>query len=187
MSEIMSFNQRILHEGENQEESGEKPGKGKSPTYVVKCGDIFSSTMEGLEDCAPCDWVKTGGSRISSFDSSGKLTGDVKISGKDPMVCMRYGPWGPVLQEYMYTGTKLDQISVYRVMDINREKIKIQELNYYTCLIKTYDQEADKILFTFCFVRLEDLQIARDQKGKKLGQNGMMFDFTTLEAKPFTE
>lgn len=179
---ILSFNHKVVQEDSNQSGTEKKVG-GESPKYVVKCKDIFSSTMKGLEDCAPCDWVKTGGSRIATFDSSGKLNGDTTITGKDPVICMQYGPWAPVLQEFMYSGKPLEQISVYRLMDINGEKIKIQELNYSVCLIKTYDQEADKILFTFCFSTLEDLQIAYNQDGHKLGQNGMQFDFTTLEIK----
>ncbi len=180
---MMEFNHKVLHEDENLHSTEKKVGGGKSPKYVVRCKDIFSSSMKGLEDCAPCDWVKTGGSRITTFDSSGKLNGDTTISGKDPIVCMQYGPWAPILQQYMYTGTKLEKISIYRLMDINGEKIIIQQLNYTTCLIKTYDQEADKILFTFCFVSLEDLQIAYTQDGHKLGQNGMKFDFSMLKVQ----
>lgn len=179
---ILNFNQKAEQEDDNQRDK-EKADGGKSPKYVVKCTDIFSSTMEGFEDCAPCDWVKTGGSRTAVFDSSGVINGDATITGKDPLVRMDYGPWGPILQEYMYTGKSLEQISIYRLTDVQSKKIKIQELNYSTCLIKTYDQEADKILFSFCFVTLEDLQIAIDQNGRKLGQNGMQFDFTTLEVK----
>ncbi len=96
---------------------------------------------------------------------------------------MKYGSWGPILQQYMYEGTKLDTIGIYRLMDINGEIIIAQKLFYKTCLIKTYDQEADKIMFTFCYVALEDLHIAYDTEGHKLGQNGMQFDFTTLKVK----
>ena len=96
---------------------------------------------------------------------------------------MKNGPWGPILQEFMYAGKELKEISIYQVMDVHNEKIKMQELNYSNCLIKTYDQEADRILFTFCFASVEDLQIAYDHHGKKLGQHGMQFDFTTLKVK----
>lgn len=178
---MMNFNSRIIHNQDS--EHSETVGKGKTPKYVIKCAKLFSSKMKNLEDCAPCDWVKTGGSRITSFDASGKLNGDTRITGKDPIVSMKYGPWGPVLQQYMYEGTKLEEICVYRLMDINGEVIIIQQLNYDTCLLKTYDQDEDKIIFTFCYVALEDLHISYDQDGHKLGQNGMQFDFTTLKVK----
>lgn len=182
--DIMRFNDGIVHEDNPQNSTSVTiGGAGKSPKYVVKCGDFFSSTMDGLEDCAPCDWIKTGGSRITKFDSSGRINGDTVITGKDPIIRMQYGPWAPVLQQCMYQGTTLDEVGIYRLTDINGDKVIIQELHYYTCLIKTYDQEADKILFTFCFKILEDLQIAFDQEGNKLGKNGMQFDFTTLKVK----
>mgnify|MGYP007035339624 CR=1 FL=1 len=158
-------------------------GGGKSPKYVVRCDKLFSSEMKGLEDCAPCDWVKTGGSRITSFDASGKLVGNAKITGKDPIISMKYGPWGPVLQQHMYNGTTLEMIHVYRLSDVNGEKIIMQELNYDTCLIKTYDQNGDNIVFTFCYVSVEDLHVSYDQDGNKLGQSGMQFNFTTLKVK----
>lgn len=185
MSEIMTFNHRVLHEEEHTYLNERKVGGdgGKAPKYVIKCDKIFSSSMEKFKDCAPCDWIKVGGARITTFDSSGKLNGDTTISGKDPAVCMKNGPWGPVLQEFMYAGKELKRISIYQIMDIHNEKVKMQELNYSNCLIKTYDQEADKILFTFCFASVEDLQITYDHEGKKLGQLGMQFDFTTLEVK----
>lgn len=177
--EIMGFNGGAIIRGEHEREAG----NGKTPKYVIKCAKLFSSEMKGLEDCAPCDWVKTGGSRITSFDASGKMSGDTKITGKDPIISMKYGPWGPILQQYMYEGTKLDEICIYRLMDINGEVSTTQELSYTTCLIKTYDQDADKIIFSFCYVSLEDLHIAYDHDGKKVGQNGMQFDFTTLKVK----
>ena len=184
MSEMMHFNSKTIHDHDHEDEHSHTAGKGKTPKYVVKCAKLFSSKMKGLEDCAPCDWVKTGGSRITSFDASGKLNGNTLITGKDPVVKMKYGPWGPVLQQYMYEGSKLDQISIYRLMDINSEMIIVQQLNYDTCLLKTYDQDGDNIMFTFCYVSLEDLHISYDQEGKKLGQNGMEFNFTTLKVKP---
>ncbi len=180
MSDMMSFNSRTIHEGQGETEISKH---GKTPKYVICCDKIFSSEMKGLEDCAPCDWIKTGGSRITQFDSSGKLSGDTRITGKDPIISMKYGSWAPIIQQFMYDGTKLDTIGIYRLMDINGEIIIIQKLHYKTCLIKTYDQDADKILFSFCYVSLEDLHIAYDTEGHKLGQNGMQFDFTTLKVK----
>ncbi len=180
--DIMRFNDTIAHEDNPKNDlKNIVGGAGRSPKYVVKCGDLFSSTMEGLEDFAPCDWMKAGGARLAQLDSSGKMTGDVVITGKYPLVRMLYGPWGPILQQAMYQGLPQEEICIYRLSDINGEKIITQELHYLTCLIRTYDQEADKILFSFCFKIVQDLQIAYDQEGNKLGKNGMEYDFTTLK------
>lgn len=179
MATQMVFNSGMTPE----EEHAHVHKNGKTPKYVVCCEKLFSSEIKGLEDCAPCEWVKTGGSRLTSFDASGKLSGDTRITGKDPIISMKYGSWGPILQQHMYEGTKLDTIGIYRLTDINGEIIITQKLHYKTCLIKTYDQDADKIEFSFCYVSLEDLHIAYDHEGRKLGQNGMQFDFTTLKVK----
>ena len=120
---------------------------------------------------------------MTEFDISGKISGDTHITGKDPIVSMKYGSWAPILQQFMYEGTTLDTIGIYRLADINGEIIVTQKLNYKTCLIKTYDQNADNIEFSFCYVLLEDLHISYDHEGRKLGQNGMQFDFTTLKVK----
>lgn len=180
---ILEFNNKLGKEEANISATEVRIGEGRAPKYAIRCAEMFSSEMTGMEDCAPCDWVKTGGARTASFDSSGKLNGDARIIGKDPVVQMDYGPWAPVLQEFMYTGNKIEEIDIYRLTDINGEIVQIQQLKYSTCMVKTYDQEGDKILFSFCFVTLEDLQMSYKQDGTKIGQVGMQFDFTTLAVK----
>ena len=52
MSEIMSFNHRVLHEEEQTYHEERRVGGsgGKAPKYIIKCDKIFSSSMKDFED-----------------------------------------------------------------------------------------------------------------------------------------
>lgn len=159
-------------------------GSAYTPQYMISCEDFFSSNVEGMEDdSAPCLWVETGGARIATYDSSGELSGDGRIVCKDVVVCMKYGSWGPIIQQYMFEGKKLETIAIKRMISINGTKVIIQTITYGTCLIKTYEQSGDTITFTYCYVSLEDVNTAYGHDGTKVGNTGVKFDYSTLKSE----
>ena len=159
-------------------------GSAYTPQYMISCEDFFSSNVEGMEDdSAPCLWVETGGARIATYDSSGELSGDGRIVCKDAVVCMKYGSWGPIIQQYMFEGKKLDTIAIKRMISINGTKVIIQTITYGTCLIKTYEQSGDTITFSYCYVSIEDVNTAYGHDGTKVGNTGVKFDYSTLKSE----
>jgi hypothetical protein len=153
----------------------------KTPEYLIQCSDFFESGVDGFDNASPCLWVEMGFAKTVKYDSSGKLSGDGKIINDDPVVCMNYGSWGPIIQQYMFEGTKIKAIGVKRFRSVEKHKEVIQELTYSTCLIKTYKQKGDTIIFTFCYVSLEDASVSFDHEGKKLGRTATMFDTISLK------
>ncbi|MDR2158112.1 MAG: hypothetical protein LBO02_02230 [Holosporaceae bacterium] len=181
------FNSSPRHDmvGKSDESMNSTTGGAKTPQYVITCKDFFDSDIEGMdEDSTPCLWIETGGGRLVTYDSSGELGGDGKIVNKDPVVCMKYGSWGPLIQQYMYTGKKLDLITVTRLTSIEQTIVPIQRLEYATCLIKTYEQYGDTVTFSFCYIEITDTNIAYNHNtGEKLGQTAMKFNMGSLKVE----
>lgn len=158
-------------------------GGAQTPQYIIQCEDFFDSDIDGFEgDATPCLWVEVGSCRLATYDSSGELSGDGRIVTQDPVVCMKYGSWGPIIQQYMWEGKHNEKMSIKRFTNIKGTKIIIQELNYKICLIKTYHQSGDTITFSFCAVEVEDVSIAYDQKdGTKIGNTATQFNTSSLK------
>ena len=168
---------------EKMEEEAKKKGS-HTPQFLIKCDDIFSSDIDGSEkDGAPCLWIDTGSERHATHDASGEHTGDGKVVGEDVIVCMKYGSWGPLLQEGMLAGKVLDEINIHRLISNHGKQVTAQELTYENCLIKFYRQSGDHIIFSFGYSAVEDLKIKYDAKGTKTGQVGMKFDFSKLKVE----
>ncbi|MDR0678315.1 MAG: hypothetical protein LBF44_02135 [Holosporaceae bacterium] len=163
----------------------------KTPQYVIQCPgtDIFTSDLgkiggkDASEDTAPCLWIEMGAARLATYDTSGQLSGDGKIVSQDPQVLMKYGDWAPVIQQLMYEGKKIEKIVLKRVISIRQTLEVVQEIEYGTCLMKTYRQEGDTINFSFCYVDVTDLSRAFGSDGNLLGQRGTKFNCANLEVK----
>ncbi|MDR1982976.1 MAG: hypothetical protein LBQ08_04245 [Holosporaceae bacterium] len=161
----------------------------KTPQYVIQCPgtDIFTSDLgkisgkDASSDTAPCLWIETGAARLATYDSSGQLSGDGKVVSCDPIVLMKYGDWAPSIQQLMIEGKKIDQIIIKRVVSIRQTLEVIQEIDYSTCLIKTYKQEGGTIMFSFNYVEVTDLSRVFGHEGDLLGQRGMKFNSSNLK------
>jgi hypothetical protein len=181
-SNMLKNNSRRDMLNKSSESHNSENGGAQTPQYIIQCKEFFGSDIEGFEDnSTPCLWIEVGSVRLSTYDSSGELFGDGRIITRDPIVCMKYGSWAPIIQQYMFEGKNIPAISVKRFVSINGTKVIIQELNYDTCLMKTYEQDGDTITFTFCFVAVEDVNIAYDHEGKKLGNTATKFDTGSLK------
>jgi hypothetical protein len=129
------------------------------------------------ENGTPCFEITMGSARPVTYDSSGELSGDGRILFRNTIIRMRYGEWAPKIQEYMFNGKKADSIVVHRMSNINGTNITVQKLEFETCLIKTYTQVEDSIIFSFCFLLFRDIKIVfGTDDGTKSGQIAVQFD-----------
>lgn len=148
------------------------------PHYMIKSDKIFVNENDSDGKVgAECLWVDSGSERHSTHDASGEHIGDGKVIGNDVVVCMKYGAWGPLLQECMLAGTVLKEIHINRMISQHGKQTTVQELTYENCMVKAYHQSGDRVLFAFGYSAVEDLKIKYDSKGVKTGQIGMKFDF----------
>ena len=164
-------------------------GGGHTPQYTITCPDIFGSDLGQIDgndastDTAPIIWVIVGSARLATYDSSGELSGDGRVVCRDIIICMKYGGWAPVIQQYMYEGKKVDKIVIKRLISVNGTLIVIQEITYETCLFKTYEQNGDTITYTFTFVKYIDLSKAYGHDGTAVGNVGVEFDCGSATVK----
>ncbi|MDR1334221.1 MAG: hypothetical protein LBJ71_03315 [Holosporaceae bacterium] len=167
-------------------------GSGKTPQFVITCKDIFSSDLgeiggaDASVDTAPCITIDLGSARVATYDSSGQQSGDGTIVSKDIHICMKYGSWGPIIQQRLYEGTKIDEIIIKRVISINGTLVVIQEITCKICMFKNYKQDGDAIKFSFCFVNYTDLSKSYAHDGTALGVVGVEFDHGTVGVKPIS-
>lgn len=166
---------------EKLEEDEKKDGK-KSPKYSIECDKLFpheNKSDSNKDNGSPCLWIDFGSERQVSRSSSGDIIGNV--IAEDVIVCMLYGPWGPLLQERIVNGEVLDIIRIYKLGTKQGDQSIDQQLTYENCLIKTYRQSGDHLTFSFSYTALEDLKTKYDSKGMKVGQIGTRFDFAKLQ------
>ncbi|MDR3179978.1 MAG: hypothetical protein LBT70_03705 [Holosporaceae bacterium] len=156
-------------------------GAAATPQMLIVCEDFFECDVDGFTDNAtPCLWFDIGCCRLITNDSTGELSGDGRVIAQDPVVCMKYGSWAPIIQEYLYSGKNVPKIGLRRLSSINGTKVIIQEVNYEICLMKTYRQKDDTIEFTFSAITVEDINILYDNTGTKIGNTGTKFDYSTM-------
>lgn len=155
----------------------------KTPQWLIDCGDFFDGEVDGCEDTAtPCLKFKTGSCRVVTHDSSGELHGD-HIEMQNCIVCMRYGSWGPLLQENMNLGKKSEKMIVKRITSIDNATVIIQTLTYSNCRITGYEQKESLIAFAFSYTAYEDIANVYEQgTNKLLGKSGTAFDAQTLKS-----
>ncbi|MDR0753308.1 MAG: hypothetical protein LBE95_01425 [Holosporaceae bacterium] len=154
-------------------------GGSKTPQYVIKSDDdssLFDSDMkDDFAKCAPVLWWEFGGARLITLDSSGQQSGDGKIVNKDVKICMKSGDWNPLLQQWMYEGKRIASLVVMRLASIEGTLIVIQEVTFEKCIIRSYVQSGDTIVFTFCFVVVTDMIKAYDHEGTLVGNVGVKY------------
>ncbi|MDR2107075.1 MAG: hypothetical protein LBO73_00920 [Holosporaceae bacterium] len=174
----------------NQDINHNNPvGGARTPQYIIVCKDFFESDMETPdstvgESGTPCLSIKTGAMRLVTYDASGELDGDGKIAFQNPIACLKYGVWGPKIQEYMYNGKQVENIAIHRVSNINNTNIAVQKLEYDKCLIKTYEQVNDTITFSFCFLVLRDIKVLYSSAdGTSKGMVAVSFDAAAVKAE----
>ncbi|GHU11174.1 hypothetical protein FACS189449_02090 [Alphaproteobacteria bacterium] len=164
-----------------------EPGNGNNdtdaaitPQFLVVCEDLFDSELDGFDNATPCEWFDVGSSRFITTNDAGGVSRDSKIVGSDPVIQMKYGSWGPLIQEYLYSGKNIPTIGIRRLSCINGTKVIIQAIDYETCLVKTYRQQEDLIEFTFSAITAQDVVTVYDEKGTKQGNLGTKFDYSTM-------
>jgi hypothetical protein len=158
-----------------------------SAQYVITCPDIFASDIDGMDaDTAPILWVESGCARLYTQDPTGEHSGDGRVIGMNTLIYMKYGEWGPKLQERIYKGTIIDLITIKRLASINGTKQIIQTMGFLVCSIINYKQTNDIIAFNFNYTSRSDEKDVRYQGvgGDSLGKVASSHDFSTMLVTP---
>ncbi|MDR1561200.1 MAG: hypothetical protein LBS23_02485 [Holosporaceae bacterium] len=144
--------------------------------------DIFSSEIKDRENAAPCDHELFACQRLASSNiAAGEMPNFGDIINGDPEIRMLYGSWAPGIQRALLDGTTIEFIIIRRVMNIKNKIEDIQVITYGSCLIKTYRQEGDEIIFSFSWETREDRNLARQRDGQMLGQFAVLYNSATGE------
>jgi hypothetical protein len=161
----------------------------KSAQYVIQCDGIFSGDIEGHADYVPILRMETGSLRMTSYSTSGELTGDGRTVARDTIVSMEYGDWGPKIQTKLFNGENVPEMHILRLSSINAKDgannpadIVLQDIKYENCIFKTYEQTGDVITFSFCYYILTDKRTIYGNDATQIGNSVTTYDFTTAKA-----
>lgn len=184
---MFGSNTMIESNGANGDETGNQIfGAAKTPQYIIKAEGIFHSLMKPVDSSdytayAPCLWFELGTSRLATFDSTSFFTGDGRVVAKTTTVCMKYGPWGPALLQYLTCGDIIDDIIIKRLCYVQEKPVELQATTFFRSIVTKYEQRGDKIFFAFAFDEMMDEAAAIDNSGKRQGGvSGFQYSFTNL-------
>lgn len=158
-------------------------GAAETPQYLIKSKDIFDSDISDgdyMETAAPCLNVEMEFARNGTYDSSGENSQDGRMLARPTFVCMRFGQWGPKLQERMFKANKIDQIEIHRMKSIEGELKPLQVVTFKKCLLRSYKQDGDVIAFSFIFAIVNDTITMYDSTHKALGKVSSEYDFEAV-------
>ena len=158
-------------------------GAAETPQYLIKSKDIFDSDISDgdyMETAAPCLNVEMEFARNGTYDSSGENSQDGRMLARPTFVCMRFGQWGPKLQERMFKANKIDQIEIHRMKSIEGELKPLQVVTFKKCLLRSYKQDGDVIAFSFIFAIVNDTITMYDSNHKPLGKVSSEYDFEAV-------
>ncbi|MDR1375379.1 MAG: hypothetical protein LBJ45_01015 [Holosporaceae bacterium] len=162
-------------------------GKPNNTTVSIGCtiesedpSDIFSSELKNRENSAPCYDEKSGFQRYDNDSiASGERANFGYVVAYDVEVQMDYGSWAPIIQGHLTGGTTIKKIIIRRVINIKHELVDIQVTTYESCIFKSYKQEGKTIAFSFSYENRQDVTVARDLDGVKIGQYGVDYSPAT--------
>ncbi|GHU16791.1 hypothetical protein FACS189472_02650 [Alphaproteobacteria bacterium] len=171
---------------DDTDDGNKEEGEASTPQFLIVCEEFFEHAIDdvsdfegyGCDNVAPCLWFDIGSARFITHDSSG-VSMDSKVVGTDPTVHMKYGSWGPLIQEQLYSGKNVPAIGIRRLSSINGTKVIVQAIDYEDCMLKTYRQRDDTIEFSFSAETAQDVAIVFDNKGMKRGNLGTKYNYST--------
>jgi hypothetical protein len=153
-----------------------------TPQWLIRCDALFSSSIEGFDDdSAPIERMETGVARRTTLDASGEFSGDGTVISQTIVIYMKYGSWGPLIQQYFYDGKNVNKISLIRFTNHEGTKVIVQQIDFETCKIASYEQADDVIRFTFNYQKITDESIYYNDAGEKQGSNVVLFESDTLK------
>jgi len=127
--------------------------KAIAPKYIIVAKGIFPDTIKGRKDAGFCYTFKTAIYRMPEDENNkhSKAIGSGKIVKKDVIVCVPSGRWGASLQAHMAQSIVIKSVCIVRSeLDGEIENV-LQETEFTNCRIMTYDQQDDKIIFSFTY------------------------------------
>lgn len=124
-----------------------------APKYIIVAKGIFSDVVKGRKDAGPCYAFKTSIYRLPEDESNkhSKAIGTGKLVKKDVIVCIPSGRWGASLQAHMAQSIVIKSVKIIRSEVEGDIENVLQETEFTHCRIMTYDQQDDKIIFSFTY------------------------------------
>ena len=153
----------------------------RTPEFIITCPEFFDSLIEEYgADTAPCWMVETGSYRLTSYDTTDEVFGSGKISASAPIVWMKYGSWGPLIQQALAEGKIINAITIRRLTSSTMTRTVLQETTYTTCVITRYKQIKNRIAFSFAYLEVTDISTSMKPDGSAKGQFGVSVNYGSV-------
>lgn len=130
----------------------EKKIKQNHPKYVIVADGVFEDEHHGYKNAGLCHTFKTSIYRM--HEDSSAVSAPLKhgkLIRKDVIACIPVGRWGASIQSHISESKIIPVISIIRVEYSKGFENTVQKTDFKKCLIMTYDQVDDKILFSFSY------------------------------------
>jgi len=161
-------------------------GSSKTPQLLItsRSPSMFSSAIKtdalALSDHTPIIKFRNAVSRNLTVDSSDHLTGDGTILAQSPVIFMKNGEWGPMLQECLIQGSPIESFQIKRIATLDKEIRQLQVTEYINCFITKYEQIGDEISFAFAYHQMTDAIAKFLPDGTKKGSSAYQFNYGTF-------
>ena len=151
----------------------------KTPEFMVKLGDMASSTVEGYEDYVQLFHFAYEINRFTNPNVADQLYTSGRVSIEDPMMIIPNGYFAPILQMKLMRGDLLEEIHVKRLANIFETNVCVQEIIFTDCYLQRCIPKYDTTIFTFRPETFENIVYTYDQRGQLQGTTSVKFDLRT--------
>ena len=164
-------------------EDGKSLGFVRSPEWMVKLDDVMKSNVDGFEDSAELFGWYGESSRFTTGDIGNQLFTSSTLQHSDVALILPNGGYAATLETKMNKGEHIAAMTIVRLGHIKEVKVKLQEILYEICRIRSFQQELDKLVLQLNVTRKTNTIFVYDMEGANQGQMVSKVDYAKNTAE----
>lgn len=183
----MTDEEELLRELDSKPEGDDDDDGSQDPDFVIKIGDMTSSTLEGFEEYCPALAHRYAIGRKISSESTGNFVNSGSIKGSYLKVVVSAASIKSGVGVALMKGTSIPEIELVRLVVVDGAKKDIRRIKFVKCQIVIMANKDDLCGLGFKYSSLTVTNIQYDQEGNKQGADAFEQNFeggTGGEASP---
>ncbi|MBR1734156.1 MAG: hypothetical protein IJ730_01700 [Alphaproteobacteria bacterium] len=145
--------------------------------WLISADKIFESELEDYKEFARFFSMEFEISRFSLFD--GKKSSDSAVCAKDVKIYLPPSRFCAVLQSNLASGKEIEKIVLKKVGFIGEALQTIEEKEFTTCILQSFERRQEVASFTFRYKGYSDSYQDFKKDGSKSGKSATSIDLTT--------
>jgi len=157
----------VLDAYENKKDGGTPP----TPVWIIKADAFFESSMHGYESYIPLQGLSMHTNRDSSimFGATQGMASSSSLRHSEVIIAIENGGHGPKLESCLNENGKIQNITIKRLTEIQKEKRPVQDIKFHGCEIKKIQQEFDRLIIWFNLSKRTNTFFMFDDQGAPRG------------------